>query len=109
MSLYADYLKERTNDYIIEDDNGFVTYRYLNKDQCYIVDIYVRPEMRKSGYATKLADQIVEIAKKQGCNEILGSVVPSTMNCNINILVLLGYGMQICDSSKDMIVFRKEI
>ncbi len=67
MSLYAEYLKERTYDEIIETDEGFATYRVIEEGKAvYIVDIYVTPEARKAGLASKLADQIAEIANSRG-------------------------------------------
>lgn len=110
MSLYADYLREKTTDNIIETDKGFATYRYLdNNKTVYIVDIYVRPDFRKTDVASTMADTIVEEAHKKGCNKLLGSVVPSNKNSTISMLVLLAYGMDLDSSSNDFVVFKKEI
>lgn len=109
-SLYAQYLKERTDDFIIENGAGFVTYRYMNEGKAvYIVDIYIVPELRKSGAAAGLADRVVEEAKAKGATELLGSVVPSTKNSTVSLRVLLGYGMTLVSSTNDFIVFKKEI
>ena len=40
MSLYAEYLREKTDDEIIETVEGFATYRFLPGYACYIIDIY---------------------------------------------------------------------
>jgi predicted GNAT family acetyltransferase len=109
MSLHAQYLTERTDDLIIECEHGFVTYRYLNEAQVYIIDIYVTPEKRKSGLASELADQVAAEAKGKGRKELLGTVVPSTKNSTISLKVLLGYGMTLQSASNDLIVFKKEI
>lgn len=109
-SLYAKYLTERTNDQILETSEGFATYRYLgNGKTVYIVDIYVLPEARKNKAASKIADEIVKEAKAKGCNELIGSVVPSMKNSSISIKVLLGYGMVLNSAANDFVVFRKEI
>lgn len=109
MSFYADYLRERTTDDIIETDEGFATYRFVNAKTVYIVDIYVRPECRKSHVAKDLADEIVRRAKEKGCNELIGTVVPSTKNSTDSVKVLIAYGMSLNSSGNDLIVFRKEI
>ncbi len=109
MSLYADYLKERTTDEIIEVDEGFCTFRYLDACTVYIVDIYVKPEARKYGHASKLADVVTEIAKKRGCTSMVGTVQPSAKGSTISLQVLLGYGMSLVSSTADGIVMRKEI
>jgi GNAT superfamily N-acetyltransferase len=107
--LYANYLRERTHDEIIETDTGFATYRFLNEKQVYIVDIFVLPEHRKLNDASAMADSICKLAKERGCNELVGSVVPSTKNSTTSLKVLLGYGMRLDSAANDLIVFKKEL
>ncbi len=110
MSLYAEYLKEKSNDEIIENERGFASYRYLNEGKSvYIVDIYIVLNARKTGAASAMADLIVNEAKKKGCIELLGTVVPSSKNSTDSLKVLLGYGMSLQSSSQDLVVFRKDI
>ena len=109
-SLYAQYLREKTNDHIFENEHGFATYRYLNDNKTvYIVDIFVIPEFRKDGMASAIADIIVSDAKKVGCVELIGTVVPSAKNSTDSVKVLLAYGMTLLSSSQDLVVFRKDI
>lgn len=108
MSLYAKYLIERTNDRILETAHGFATYRILPEQKsAYIIDIYVESDFRKAGTASQMADEIAKIAKKEGCNKLLGSVVPSAKNSTDSIRVLLAYGMKIHSSSNDFIIFER--
>lgn len=110
MSLYGDYITERTTDRIIEGALGFATYRYINDGKSvYIVDIYTVPEQRKKGAASQLADLVVKEAKEHGCIELLGTVVPSMKGSTDSIRVLLAYGFDVHIASNDVIVFRKEI
>lgn len=109
MSLYADYLKERTEDQILENDQGFITYRFMDSLTCYIVDIYVRPEHRKQRVASDIADLVMEIAKNRGCTKLLGSVVPSAKGSTTSLKVLLGYGMTLKSSGVDFILFERAI
>lgn len=109
MSLYADYLRERTDDQIIETELGFVTYRFLNEKQAYIIDIYVVPEHRKLGAASGMADMVVEIAKRRGCTELIGTVVASAKGSDISLKVLQGYGMTLKSHSDSCIIMGKEI
>ncbi len=108
-SMYAKYLKERTNDHIIENSFGFATYRYLDESTVYIIDIYVGEKIRKSGHATQMADKIAEEAKLKGCTKMLGTVIPSTKNSTLSMHVLLGYGMTLQSADKDLIVFKKDL
>lgn len=112
MSLYGEYVKERLGDEIVEKSCGFATYRFLHKDDVpcvYIVDIYVKPEFRKSMVATEMADEIVEKGRAAGCKMLLGTVNPSTHSATESLKVLLGYGMSLHSCSSDMIIFKKEI
>jgi len=110
MSMYGDYLKEKTSDQILESEDGFATFRYLNDGKTvYIVDLYVKPALRQKEYASSMADLIVDIAKAKGAIELLGTVVPSSKNSTISLQVLIGYGMTLSSSTNDLIVFRKDI
>lgn len=110
MSLYADYLKERTDDLIIEIPNGFATYRYLNDGKSvYIIDIFVVPTSRKEGVASALADLIVHEATAKGATELLGTVVPTTRGSTTSLDVLRGYGMELKKAENNLIIFRKDI
>ena len=109
MSLYGDYLKERTNDHIIETEVFFATYRFLNEKQCYIIDIYVQPGWRGEHVATEAANRIAHIAKERGCTELLGTVVPSAKNSTASVQVLINYGMTLLSASNDLIIFKKEL
>jgi GNAT superfamily N-acetyltransferase len=111
-SLYAKYVKERLGDEIIETEYGFATFRYIDKHNSravYIVDIYVLPEYRKSGEASKLADRIAVIAKDQGCNEMIGTVLTSARTATNSVKVLLAYGMTLKSSTNEALVFIKSI
>jgi hypothetical protein len=110
MSHYAAYIRERSDDEIVENESGFATYRFINDGKsCYIIDLYVCPRDREKGEASGLADTIVGIAKQRGCSELLGSVVPSAKGSTTSLKVLLGYGMTLKSASNDFIVFSKEI
>lgn len=110
MSLYSQYLSERTDDLIIETASGFAVYRYLNNGQSvYIVDIYTSPESRKKGDATYLADCIAGEARSRGCKEMLGSVRPSAKGSTTSLAVLLAYGFELKGADVDAIIFKKDI
>ena len=108
-SMYGKYLKEKTNDAIIESEFGFATYRYIDPATVYIVDIFVLPDFRKTKVASAMADFIVEEAKNKGCNKLIGSVVPSNKGSTTSLKVLLGYGMNLKSSTNDFVIFEKDI
>lgn len=108
-SMYAQYLIERTDDHIIEDERGFVTYRYLNEKQCYIVDIFVLPEHRDMGVASSLADRVAAEARSLGRTELVGTVIPSAKAATASLMVLLAYGMVLDSATVNLIAMKKGI
>lgn len=109
LSLYADYLREHRGDETIEDEQGFVTYRYIDEKTVYIVDCYIAPEYRRTHKVSVMADKVVDAAKLRGCTKLLGTVHPSGKNSTISLKLLLGYGMTLQSCTNDLIVFEKEI
>lgn len=110
MSLYADYLKEITDDEIIESELGFVTYRHLpDQSATYIIDIYVIPEARLLGKAAKFADDVSKIAKAKGFKKVIGTVVPSKKHSTESLKALVGYGMMLKSAGQDFIILEKDI
>ncbi len=110
VSLYAEYLKERTDDCILESEYGFATYRYLDSGATvYIVDIYTTPEARQKGEASKLANAICEEAAKKGATKMIGTVQASAKGSTLSLTALLGYGMALQSVANDVIIMRKEI
>lgn len=109
MSLYGDYIKERENKEIIENEYGFATYQFLPEGRCYITDIYIHPDHRCIGAAALLADRIADIAKDKGCKVLLGSVCPQANHSTESLKILLAYGFKLDCAEKNFILFAKEI
>lgn len=108
MSLYSQYMEELGVRKIIETEFGFATYT-ITGNECYIPDIYIVPDKRKSQEASKLADLITEEAKKQGCKYLFGTVHTSIKDPTRSIKVLLGYGFNFLRVDKNSLIFMKEI
>jgi ribosomal protein S18 acetylase RimI-like enzyme len=110
MSLYAKYLTERTNDRILETGHGFIAYRILaDQKSVYVTDIYVDTDFRNAGTASQLAEEVIKIAKKEGCTRILGAVIPSMKNSTDSLKFLVAYGMKVQSASNDFILMEKDI
>jgi len=112
--MYADYLKEREDKEILEDEQGFVIYGYncvpgLTFAHVYIQDVYTKPEHRQKGVAKKLADKVAQMAKDQGHTSLLGSVDGTANNAHESLLVLIAYGMKLFHVEGSMIWMIKEI
>ncbi len=111
MSLYSEYIKDREGYQTIEyPDVGFATFRFNDEmKECYIRDIYVRTEHRRSRVAEKMADQISDLAKERGCKILTGSIIPSMRGSTESLQGLLWYGFKLHGCSNDYIVLVKEL
>jgi GNAT superfamily N-acetyltransferase len=110
-SHYANYVAERTNKLIYEDEYGFITYYYLVNEVAglMIEDIYVSPEHRRKGVASAMADKLVEKAKELGYTKCWGQVCPAAKNSTESMKVMLAWGLNIHSFSNNVIFLCKDI
>lgn len=114
MSLFAAYLKEIEDFSVLSNEHAFLTYRKQVDGSYYIRDIYVHPDFRKSGVASELADQVIEMAKKDGAKKLVGSVAILGHElgwADRSIKVLHGYKMKFIglDDKKELLIFEREL
>ena len=113
MSLYADYLAERTDDQVIENEHGFVTFRFLAADDgasaCFIVDMYVRPDMRLLGIGKKLADEVTSKAEARGCRELICTTFSHCKGWRDSQKAIVAYGFTPVNNVGDMTIFKKDL
>lgn len=107
-SLFAQYIYERQNKSIVEDENGFATY-YFIENTCYIEDLYVIKDARKKGIAASYADRIAEEAKRNGASKLMGSVNVLANGATDSMKVLIAYGFSLLSANNNMIFLTKEI
>lgn len=107
-SLYASYILEREGKNILETDKGFATYSFI-KDGCYIEEIYILPQYRKTGEASTLTDQIAEIARQNGHKKLFGSVCPSAAGSTNSLRALIAYGFKLDSSTNNFIWLTMDI
>jgi hypothetical protein len=109
MTLFAQYIKERENKEIIENDYGFVTYFFLANGDCYIEDVYIIPEKRRTKLASEFGQQVELLAKECGSKKVLGSVDINANNKTESMKFLLSYGFKLCYISGSLIYLSKEL
>lgn len=106
--MWAEYIKEREGFEVLETDKGVATYKIMG-EECYIKDIYVSKEHRRSGEAFKIGDHIAEMARINGCKRLSGTVVPSLGGSSESLQGLLKYGFKLHSASQDLIILVKEL
>ena len=108
MTLFGQYLTELCGKNIIESDIGFITYSFL-EDSVYIEDLFVLPDHRKTSEASKMADEVSEIARSKGYKKLMGSVIPANKNSTESLKVLLAYGFKLDSSTTNFILMKKDL
>ncbi len=109
LSMYGQYISERTNRGILEVEHGFATFEYLPGDIVYIIDLFVEKEYRKEGIAAKMADTICEQALKEGKKYLLGSVDVNAKGAAGSHKALEAYGMKPFKEANPMIFYIKQL
>lgn len=109
MSLYKNYIEEKSDKLILETDKGFIVYQYPDPTTVYIEDIYILPEFRKEYIGTAMANQIVQEAKQKGCTKLIGSVIPTTKDCTSSLAAFLAYGMKLDSCTNNFILLSRSI
>lgn len=106
--MFGAYIKERTGKEILETEYGFASYYYIN-DCCYVEDMYIKPEYRKTGQGSKFFDDIGKIAKEFGYKKLYCTVVPTTNGSTESLKFVLSCGFQLDTSANNFIVFSRNL
>jgi GNAT superfamily N-acetyltransferase len=107
--MFEDYVAERGAGSLIHyTEEGFITY-HLSEDEVFVEDLYVIPSCREKGTATKFADYLCEIGKKNGAKFFTGGVYKLAKNAATSRKVLIAYGMQLHAEDDEMEWYYKEI
>jgi ribosomal protein S18 acetylase RimI-like enzyme len=108
MKLYEAYIAEREGFSLVQVPQGFATYR-IEGGECYLRDIYVVPEARKSGIAASLTREVERIAKEDGACVLTGTVDPRANGATEGLKAMLAYGFKLHSTYPDRIVVFKEL
>jgi predicted GNAT family acetyltransferase len=108
LSLYGQYILEREGKQILENEHGFFTFKFYG-EECYIEDIFIKKDSRRSGIATDMANTVAEIARGAGCKVLTGTCVPSTHGATESMKAMFSYGFRIHSSQHDKIILIKEL
>ena len=100
MSLYADYVKERLGWRVIEIEAGFICYD-IRPPLASVEEIYIRPDQRGKGFASRLADKVVEIAKEEGAHTLFASIIPGVNGAEHSLMTQLKYGFKLHSINAD--------
>jgi hypothetical protein len=107
LNLYAQYIKEREDREIIVLEHGFATYKKLNPETYYLVDMFVEKVYRRTNIAWDLNNIICDIAKKDGALNIITSICTDAAGVTESMAVILAGGFKYSSTSGNMLYFIK--
>lgn len=108
MSLYKDYQSELEQKPVIETETGFIQYGFHGTD-CYIENVYVKPEFRRTKEGSKLLNLVIDDAKSKRCLRLFGSVVPNRNGATTSLKIQLALGFCLFSASENFVLLMKEI
>lgn len=112
MSLWSDYIQELRGDRMfLEYPDCFVSYSLpAYAPECIIIhDMYVIPELRKSGRAKALLADVEAVGRKAGCAAVVCELEISTKTFPVAFASQIAVGFMPIGTRNDIIVMRKAI
>lgn len=113
MSLWAEYIRElRGPDFrqFLEYPDCFAVYSVPEGKDCIIIhDMYVRPDLRKSGRGKALLADIEDIGRKAGRTCLLAELELGTLSVQTAFRAQTAVGFQPISAYNGIIAMRKEI
>lgn len=107
-SNWAQYLKEREGKNVLEWAHSFVVWEIKDNKWVYAVDVWVAPELRQKGTASRMLDVLSHEAEQKGLN-LLTSADLRDKNCATSIKAILHYGFSPLMAQGQFIYFEKLI
>jgi len=107
--MWPAYLKERTGKEVLNHLNGFAIYSFPEPGICYLEDIYVVPEYRRSKVGSAIANQVEVIAKERNCEMLWGSVDVKAKGATESLKAVLSFDMKVFAIEGNMILFTKSL
>lgn len=111
MNSYKEYLLTKYEyDGAIEEDGAFLLYKFAPEaSELVIGDIYVAPQKRNDGVGTRLANQVMMIAKMKGLKYLTCQTQLTGKGDDISMIAILSYGFKPIRAEGGFISFYREV
>ena len=119
MSHFADYYKEERGETVIENEKGFISYKIyegnsVEEKEVMICDFYVAPEFRGGPAAKKLADQVMDVGRAEGCTHLTCFIqhtrgLDDRKRTTYKLKLYLHYGMIVHSMKEHQIILFKDL
>lgn len=110
MSLFGDYVKERTTKSILEDDISFAVFSFPDSDSTlFIEDFFVDLKWRKQNKGRVLFGKLLEEGRRRGAVNIACAVDPEAKNALDSVKAVLAVGFKPLRTSEQRWFFIRAI
>ena len=107
-TLYAKYIKERENAQVLENESGFITYKFIN-DECFICDVFVDPKARKKGVISELVDALAAIAEQEQATHLSANIYLNDPGANRTLSAALKIGFEVVGAAPGALAIVRKI
>jgi GNAT superfamily N-acetyltransferase len=107
-TLYATYIKDRRGLEILENEFGFLTYKFAG-EECFIAEMCIDPRKRTAGHGRSLVSQLEEMAKAAGCKYVSANIDINSGGANTILLASLLCGYEVRASNGNALLVIKEL
>lgn len=114
MKLYEKYIKERLGHEILYNKNGFIQFS-IEKDVCFIAELFVDESKRSKGLALSMVNDLVELVKSMENNKqvkrLVATIYTNTEGYERVLCLALRYGFHIISmkENESCIILQKEL
>jgi GNAT superfamily N-acetyltransferase len=108
MSLFAAYQKELWSYETIEVEAGFICYQEF-PEHIYLAELYVSPDLRRSGLATRLTKQVENLAREKRKRHLISRIDLAQGGSAESLRAHLAYGFSPYLAEAGKIWLKKEL
>jgi GNAT superfamily N-acetyltransferase len=102
-SLYTDYLKERRGLETLADEDGFISYK-VNRDECFIGEMFVSKDCRQKGLGRKLLTTVVDIARMNNCARVTANIFLDDPNASSTLAAAIACGFRVVSAPGQIVL-----
>lgn len=101
--LYSQYIYERMGQSSLWRDFGFLAYKIKEKE-CFIAEMFIHREKRTLGNGRQLLNDLVEIARGNGCDVVTANIHLWDQNANKTLIAAISCGFEVSKSGNDVLL-----
>jgi len=107
-SFYAQYVEEREGAITIENDKGFISYKF-DGDYLFIVDLFIAKPYRRTKAGSQFGKQIEAIARLNGKIGIMCTAANNALNYKEAVQFIKSNGYKIISGTDEQTYFIKDL